>query len=73
MVSYLLARDQRAQARSIAESMTVLYPNDRLSWLCRADVARADGEAERLGQCLSQAALVGGAPVPYVFPQAVNE
>ena len=34
-----------ARARKLAEALVTLYPGEPLAWRCKADVARATGEA----------------------------
>ena len=56
------------RAGRLAEALVTLYPGEPLAWRCKADVARATGDAATADECMAEAAVRGGAPEPFAVP-----
>jgi tetratricopeptide (TPR) repeat protein len=68
MAKFWLAKGETEKAARIADAVTLLNPADRDAWLCKAEVARAAGDAATAGECMAEAAAVDDSPVPFAIP-----
>jgi tetratricopeptide (TPR) repeat protein len=68
MARFLVAKGDPGRARQLADALVVLHPGDPLSWRCKAEVARAAGDAATADACLAEAAVRGSAPAPFAVP-----
>jgi len=68
MARWCAAGRDLPRAEKLAEALVTLYPGEPLAWRCKADVARASGDAATADECLAEAAVRGGAPEPFAVP-----
>jgi tetratricopeptide (TPR) repeat protein len=68
MARWCAAGGDLPRAEKIAEALVTLNPGDPLAWRCKADVARASGDAATADECLAEAAVRGGDPEPFAVP-----
>ncbi|HET8723863.1 MAG TPA: hypothetical protein VFM53_06615 [Anaeromyxobacteraceae bacterium] len=68
MARWLSAKGELDRAGTIAEALVTLHPGDPLSWRCKAEVARASGDAATADACMAEAAARGSAPAPFAVP-----
>lgn len=68
MARWCVAGGDLARAGKLAEALVTLYPGDPASWRCKADVARATGDAGTADECMAEAAVRGGMPEPFAVP-----
>ena len=68
MARWCVAGGDLARAGKLAEALVTLYPGDPTSWRCKADVARATGDAGTADECMAEAAVRGGMPEPFAVP-----
>ena len=68
MARWCAAGGDLARAGKLAEALVTLYPGEPLAWRCKADVARASGDASAADECMAEAAVRGGAPEPFAVP-----
>ena len=68
MARWCVAGGDLARAGKLAEALVTLYPGDPASWRCKADVARAAGDAGVADECMAEAAVRGGMPEPFAVP-----
>ena len=68
MARWCVAGGDLARAGKLADALVTLYPGDPASWRCKADVARATGDAGTADECMAEAAVRGGMPEPFAVP-----
>ena len=68
MARWCAAGGDLPRAGKLAEALVTLYPGEPLAWRCKADVARATGDAATADECMAEAAVRGGAPEPFAVP-----
>ena len=68
MARWCAAGGDLPRAGKLAEALVTLYPGEPLAWRCKADVARATGDAATADECMAEAAVRGGAPEPIAVP-----
>ena len=68
MARWCVAGGNLPRAGKLAEALVTLYPGEPLAWRCKADVARATGDAATADECMAEAAVRGGAPEPFAVP-----
>ena len=68
MARHLAATGAPEKATELARAVVLLYPAAREAWLCAAELARAQGDAEAATRYGAEAALLDGEPVPFAVP-----
>ena len=68
MARWCVAGGDLPRAAKLSEALVTLYPGDPDSWRCKADVARASGDAGTADECMAEAAVRGGMPEPFAVP-----
>jgi tetratricopeptide (TPR) repeat protein len=68
MARWCAAGGDVVRAGKLAEALVTLYPGEPLAWRCKADVARASGDAATADECMAEAAVRGGTPEPFAVP-----
>ena len=68
MARWCAAGGDVVRAGKLAEALVTLYPGEPLAWRCKADVARASGDAATADECMAEAAVQGGTPEPFAVP-----
>ena len=68
MARFCTAKGDVARAGKLAEALVTLHPGDPLAWRCKAEVARAAGDAATADECMAEAAVRGGTPEPFAVP-----
>ncbi len=68
MARWCAATGDLPRAGKLADALVTLHPADPLAWRCRAEVARACGDAATADACMAEAAVRGGAPEPFAVP-----
>ena len=68
MARWCAAGGDLPRAAKLSDALVTLYPGEPASWRCKADVARALGDAGTADECMAEAAVRGGAPEPFAVP-----
>ena len=68
MARWCAAGGDEVRAGKLAEALVTLYPGEPMAWRCKADVARAAGDAATADECMAEAAVRGGTPEPFAVP-----
>ena len=68
MARWCAAGGDVVRAGKLAEALVTLYPGEPMAWRCKADVARATGDAATADECMAEAAVRGGTPEPFAVP-----
>lgn len=68
MTRWCAAVDDLPRAVKLAEALVTLFPCEAMAWRCKAEVARATGNAAEAEECMAEAAVRGSAPEPFAVP-----